>query len=103
MVVTMAGAGGCMSSAQGGEEGGNPSRGMLHPALPPLLTAAFAAGGEMGGRLGRFDWSRNPLGSPAGWSSALCHAVSMMLASRAQIAMFWGADHRAFYNDAYLP
>ncbi|SCF31841.1 Signal transduction histidine kinase [Micromonospora viridifaciens] len=92
-----------MGSAQGGEEGDRPSSGTGEGELPPLLAAAFAAGGEMGERLRAFDWSATPLGAPGTWPPALCHAVSTMLSSRAQIAMFWGEDHRAFYNDAYRP
>ncbi|SBT37871.1 SpoIIE family protein phosphatase [Micromonospora narathiwatensis] len=92
-----------MGSAQGGEGDGHPSSGTGAAALPPLLAAAFAAGGEMGERLGGFDWSGTPLGTPDTWPPALCHAVSTMLSSRAQIVMFWGEDHHAFYNDAYRP
>jgi signal transduction histidine kinase/serine phosphatase RsbU (regulator of sigma subunit)/DNA-binding response OmpR family regulator len=92
-----------MSSAQRGEDGRRSSTRTGEAELPPLLAAAFTAGGEMGEQLRAFDWSTTPLGSPDGWPPALCHAVCMMLASRAQIAMFWGPDHRAFYNDAYRP
>ncbi|MET7469458.1 SpoIIE family protein phosphatase [Micromonospora sp. NPDC005222] len=72
-------------------------------SLPPLLDAAFDAGGEMGGRLRGFDWFTTPLGSPERWPAALAHAVSTMLSSRAQIVVFWGEEHLAFYNDAYRP
>ncbi|WP_373684203.1 SpoIIE family protein phosphatase [Micromonospora thermarum] len=71
--------------------------------LPPLLEAAFAAGGEMGERLRHFDWSTTPFGTPDTWPSALSHAVSTMLASRSQLVIFWGEESRAFYNDAYRP
>ncbi|GAA4562328.1 hypothetical protein GCM10023176_03290 [Micromonospora coerulea] len=92
-----------MGSAQGGEGGRRPPSATGEAELPPLLTAAFAAGGEMGARLRAFDWSASPLGVPSTWPPALCHSVSMMLSSRAQIVLFWGAEHRAFYNDAYRP
>ncbi|WP_319458915.1 SpoIIE family protein phosphatase [Micromonospora sp. RTP1Z1] len=92
-----------MKSAQGGEGVRRSSSGTGEAELPPLLTAAFAAGGEMGERLRAFDWSATPLGDPASWPPALCHAVSMMLSSRAQIVMFWGEEHHAFYNDGYRP
>jgi signal transduction histidine kinase/DNA-binding response OmpR family regulator len=92
-----------MSSAHEGEGGRHPSVGTVDAAVPPLLAAAFAAGGEMGRRLAAFDWAASPLGPPATWPPALSHAVATMLSSRAQIVMFWGPDHRAFYNDAYLP
>ncbi|WFE34288.1 SpoIIE family protein phosphatase [Micromonospora sp. WMMD975] len=90
-----------MGSAQGGGDfGSSPVAG---EALPPLLTAAFAAGGEMGGLLRGFDWSATRLGTPDNWPAALCHALSTMLASRAQMVVFWGEEHLAFYNDAYRP
>ncbi|RKN49280.1 SpoIIE family protein phosphatase [Micromonospora endolithica] len=92
-----------MSSAQQGADQGSSLVGAGDRSLPPLLAAAFAAGGEMGERLRAFDWATTSLGAPATWPSALCHAVSTMLASRSQIALFWGDDHLAFYNDAYLP
>ncbi|MGC1215729.1 MAG: SpoIIE family protein phosphatase, partial [Micromonospora sp.] len=60
-------------------------------------------GGEMGERLRALNWSATPFGRPETWPPALRHALSMMLSSRAQIVMFWGEDHRAFYNDAYRP
>ncbi|MCI4064808.1 SpoIIE family protein phosphatase [Micromonospora sp. R77] len=92
-----------MSSAHGSPDRRGSSSGTGEAELSPLLAAAFAAGGEMGSRLRAFDWSTTPLGDPTGWPPALLHAVSMMLSSRAQIVMFWGEDHRAFYNDAYVP
>ncbi|GAA2716711.1 hypothetical protein GCM10010429_38950 [Micromonospora olivasterospora] len=98
-----------MSSSQEGEDGARSPDGTVQaqpPAqaeLPALLTAAFDAGGETGARLRAFDWSATPLGAPSDWSPALVHAVGRMLVSRAQIAMFWGPEHRAFYNDAYRP
>ncbi|MBG6067335.1 SpoIIE family protein phosphatase [Micromonospora ureilytica] len=90
-----------MSSAQGGADIGHPA--LSGRETPPMLTAAFAAGGEMGGRLASFDWSSGPLGEPGQWPPALANAVGMMLASSAPIVMFWGDEQLAFYNDAYRP
>ncbi|MET8044181.1 SpoIIE family protein phosphatase [Micromonospora sp. NPDC005215] len=90
-----------MSSAQGGADVGQSVA--PGPEASPMLAAAFAAGGEMGERLGRFDWSTGPLGGPGHWPPALSNAVGMMLASSAQIVMFWGDEQLAFYNDAYRP
>ncbi|MCW3843969.1 SpoIIE family protein phosphatase [Micromonospora yasonensis] len=92
-----------MGSAQGGEDGRRASSGTGEVELPPLLAAAFAAGGEMGERLRSFDWSTTPLGAPRAWPPALSHAMSTMLSSHAQMVVFWGQDHLAFYNDAYRP
>ncbi|MFI7022496.1 SpoIIE family protein phosphatase [Micromonospora sp. NPDC049900] len=90
-----------MNSAQGGVDGGDPSA--THGVVPPLLAAAFAAGGEMGTLLRDRDWSASPLGAPEQWPTALGNAVSTMLASKAQIVVFWGDEQHAFYNDAYRP
>ncbi|MEV1289979.1 SpoIIE family protein phosphatase [Micromonospora sp. NPDC049679] len=87
-----------MRSAPEGDE--NLSTGAAPSAA---LAAAFDAGGEMGGRIRGLDWSGTPLGAPHTWPASLSHAVSMMLASQSQIVMFWGDEHVAFYNDAYLP
>ncbi|MDO3700607.1 SpoIIE family protein phosphatase [Micromonospora sp. C28SCA-DRY-2] len=91
-----------MSSALGGADGDRPLDG-ADGKVPASLAAAFANGGEMGGRLADFDWSTSPVGHPSGWPPALSTAVSTMLASSAQIVMFWGPDQLAFYNDAYRP
>ncbi|MBQ1028013.1 SpoIIE family protein phosphatase [Micromonospora sp. C95] len=90
-----------MNSAQGGMDGGQPSA--AEDGTSPLLTAAFAGGGEMGALLRDRDWSASPLGPPERWPTSLGNAVSTMLASKAQIAMFWSEDLLAFYNDAYRP
>ncbi|KAB1947852.1 SpoIIE family protein phosphatase [Micromonospora sp. ALFpr18c] len=90
-----------MSSAQGGADAGHPFTD--GGEIPPMLAAAFAAGGELGERMRDFDWSTTPLGPPGRWPVALSTAAGMMLASSAQIVMFWGDDQLAFYNDAYRP
>ncbi|WP_033344697.1 SpoIIE family protein phosphatase [Catenuloplanes japonicus] len=71
--------------------------------LPPELAMAFAAGGEMGSRLRDLDWSATTVGPPAGWPAVLRGAVALMLASKAQIIIFWGEEYTALYNDAYIP
>ncbi|WP_305783050.1 SpoIIE family protein phosphatase [Symbioplanes lichenis] len=56
----------------------------------------------MGGRMRDLDWTASPLGDPAGWPPELIGAVGTMLASKAQIVLFWGPDYTALYNDAYI-
>ncbi|MDG4808404.1 SpoIIE family protein phosphatase [Micromonospora sp. WMMD1120] len=90
-----------MSSAQGGTDERHAVASRRD--IPPMLAAAFAAGGEMGERLARFDWSSAQVGEPARWPLALSSAIGMMLASSAPIVMFWGDEQYAFYNDAYRP
>src|SRR3954464_13266991 len=71
-------------------------------ALPPQLRTAFERGGEMGRRMLELDWSASPLGPPPAWPEELRNAVAAMLASRAQIVIFFGPDHCALYNAAYI-
>src|SRR4051794_30422719 len=73
------------------------------PKLPPKLATAFAHGGEMGRRMAALDWSTSPLGHPSRWPEELAAAVAVMLASRAQVVIFWGREYAALYNDAYIP
>ncbi|MEU8661207.1 sensor histidine kinase, partial [Actinoplanes philippinensis] len=70
-------------------------------ALPRRLHNAFARGGEMGARMSTLDWSATAVGEPSSWPPELADAVVTMLASRAQIIVFWGPEHTVFYNDAY--
>ena len=71
------------------------------PARPPLTF--LAGGGEMGARMREIDWSKSPLGAPDEWPQSLRSTVSMLLPSKAQIIVFWGADFVVLYNDAYRP
>ena len=58
---------------------------------------------EMARRMRDFDWTRTPLGHPDQWPQSLRSAVSILLPSKAQIALFWGPDLITLYNDAYRP
>jgi signal transduction histidine kinase len=57
----------------------------------------------MGERIRALDWSKTPLGPVDGWPQSLRSALSHLLPSKAQIAMFWGPDLVTLYNDAYRP
>lgn len=48
-----------------------------------------------------FDWSATGLGPVQTWPESLKSTVNLMLASGAQIVLFWGSDFLALYNDAY--
>jgi signal transduction histidine kinase/DNA-binding response OmpR family regulator len=72
------------------------------PRPSPELRTAFERGGEMGRRMLELDWSASPLGPPECWPVELRHAVAVMLASRAQIVIFFGPRYCALYNDAYI-
>jgi signal transduction histidine kinase/DNA-binding response OmpR family regulator len=64
-------------------------------------TQWLSGGGELGALTRAKDWSGTSLGPLVKWSSTLRNLTSMMLASHAQIVLFWGPDFTVFYNDAY--
>ncbi|HTZ45801.1 MAG TPA: PP2C family protein-serine/threonine phosphatase [Jatrophihabitans sp.] len=83
---------------------------MQHAATPPEpgareagLRAAFQTGGELGRLMSELDWAATPLGPIETWPQSLISSLSILLASKAQIVMFWGPDYIALYNDAYAP
>src|SRR4051812_41737068 len=57
----------------------------------------------MGARMRDMDWSRTALGPVEDWPQSLRSTVSMLLPSKAQIALFWGPEFVVLYNDAYRP
>ena len=63
----------------------------------------MAGGGEMGARIRALDWSETPLGPSTRWPQSLRSALSILLPSKAQIALCWGEQFITLYNDAYLP
>lgn len=63
----------------------------------------IAGGGEMGKLIRSTDWASTQLGPIESWPQSLRSAVSILLPSKAQIAMFWGPDLITLYNDAYRP
>ncbi|MBM0104871.1 response regulator [Steroidobacter sp. S1-65] len=57
----------------------------------------------MGELIRALDWSKTPLGPIEGWPQSLRSALSILLPSKAQIALFWGEELITLYNDAYRP
>jgi len=61
----------------------------------------FAGGGEMGELMRTLDWSQTPLGPIEEWPQSLRTAVSICLASRFPMLIWWGPELVMLYNDAY--
>lgn len=62
----------------------------------------FLAGqGEMAQRMRALDWSQTPLGPVERWPQSLKTSISICLASRFPIVMYWGPEYVVLYNDAY--
>ncbi|MEO7386488.1 MAG: ATP-binding protein [Gammaproteobacteria bacterium] len=55
----------------------------------------------MGAQIRGFDWGATPLGPPDRWPVPLRTAIRILLTTNHPVFIFWGADHRCFYNDAY--
>ena len=63
--------------------------------------SSLIGGGEMGERIRTFDWSKTPLGPISDWPQSLKTSLSICLASRFPIVMYWGPEYVVLYNDAY--
>ncbi len=61
----------------------------------------LSGGGEMGALMGALDWSTTKLGPMEHWPQSLRTSVSICLASRFPIVLYWGSDYVVLYNDAY--
>jgi two-component sensor histidine kinase len=60
-------------------------------------------GGRMGELMRTHDWSKSPLGDPAGWPDPLKMAVSTCLGTRFPMVVWWGHELIMLYNDAWQP
>jgi PAS domain S-box-containing protein len=61
----------------------------------------LTGGGEMGKLMRAMDWSKTKLGPIEQWPQSLRTSVSICLASRFPIVMYWGPEYVVLYNDAY--
>jgi signal transduction histidine kinase len=73
------------------------------PRAATAELAFLAGGGEMGALIREHDWAQSPIGSPESWSPGLKMMVSVLLANRFPLLLWWGADYISLYNDAYRP
>ncbi len=68
---------------------------------PPL--PFLADGGEMGALMRATNWSDTPIGPAGSWSQSLRMMVSLLLANRFPLLLWWGPQYISIYNDAYRP
>jgi PAS domain S-box-containing protein len=61
----------------------------------------FVGTGEMSALMRSLDWSKTPLGPISDWPQSLKTSLSICLASRFPIVMYWGPEYVVLYNDAY--
>lgn len=58
-------------------------------------------GGELGGRVRDFDWSKTSLGPVSTWPQHLRIKVNSIVNSPIPQVLMWGEDHVMIYNDGY--
>lgn len=58
---------------------------------------------ETAGLVSRIDWARTPLGPMENWPQSLKTSLSICLACRFPIIVWWGPDMVVLYNDDYIP
>jgi PAS domain S-box-containing protein len=68
-----------------------------------VVEQVLAGGGKMGALMRSIDWSKTPLGPVSQWPQSLRTALSICLASRFPMLIWWGSELIQFYNDAYRP
>ena len=71
--------------------------------LNSISNHGHSQGGEMAGLVRAFDWSSTPVGPQDQWPQSLRTTVSILLASKFPMFLWWGEDLIQFYNDAYRP
>ncbi|MEO5660452.1 MAG: PAS domain S-box protein [Polaromonas sp.] len=72
-------------------------------SLAKLSSAWPASSGEVAELMRRLDWEKTPLGPCPSWPQSLRTVLDLVLPASAQMALFWGPEQLAFYNDAYAP
>lgn len=76
---------------------------MCPDGSPSEWASPFVGNSAMAVRMRAFDWAATPLGPPESWPATLRTACRICLTSRFPILLWWGAELRMLYNDAYAP
>ncbi len=61
-------------------------------------TRNFANNSEMAGLIGRFDWSKTPIGAVENWPQRLWEVVNLCLGSSFPMIVLWGPELVQIYN-----
>ncbi|HWQ32105.1 MAG TPA: ATP-binding protein [Blastocatellia bacterium] len=74
---------------------------VLESAKVLLAGDIFVGDGEMAALMRSCDWAQTSLGPVADWPQSLRTALSICLASRFPIVLYWGPEFVTLYNSAY--
>lgn len=61
----------------------------------------MSGGGQMGTLIRSVNWANSDLGEIEHWPQSLRTSISICLASRFPIVLYWGQEYTVLYNDAY--
>jgi signal transduction histidine kinase len=67
------------------------------PSAPDFMSG----GGEMAALMRTVNWANTHLGEIEHWPQSLRTSISICLASRFPIVLYWGPEYTVLYNDAY--
>ncbi|MFO1208302.1 MAG: PAS domain S-box protein [Amaricoccus sp.] len=67
----------------------------------PEDVAFLAGGGELAGRIARYDWATTPLGLLSDWPPSRRAALALVLRAAVPIVTAWGESGVLLYNDAF--
>ncbi|ODN69311.1 Blue-light-activated protein [Methylobrevis pamukkalensis] len=68
-----------------------------------LMKSFLIARGDMSERMRSTNWDATPFGPPANWPAELKMILNLCLNTSLPTAIYWGADLRLLYNDAWAP
>ena len=71
------------------------------PTAALFVQSLIDNGGETGGLIAAYDWSKTSIGPIETWPQSLRTALGLLLRSPLPIVMPWGEDGIMLYNDAY--
>jgi PAS domain S-box-containing protein len=74
----------------------------MEPISKQKAFTFLKGGGEMGARMRAFPWEESDLAGPGNWIQSLRTTLSILLHARLPMILFWGEEHRCFFNDAFL-
>ncbi len=76
-----------------------PHRHLALVLVPP--NKFLDGGGTMGALMREFPWHSHPMGAPEDWPVSLRIALRILLTTEHPVFIWWGPEHRCFYNDGY--
>lgn len=69
-----------------------------------MTDPCYFFGNSITGKIARsIDWAETSLGKAEDWPDCLKLILGMMYGNLHPVCLFWGPEHKYFYNDSYIP